>query len=128
MKSDDLIKKIEEIFPGKKPRESILVDLNNICTSLEISGKPITVRNVRDVWGQGSFSTITKYLKLRKVLHAEKAKKFYRDFLDSDSLKEKFAYEREKKKDFNLSSEEAMKLYFSDEKDDETFLNYGFEE
>lgn len=128
MKSDDLIKKIEEIFPRKKPRESILVDLNNICTSLEISGKPITVRNVRDVWGQGSFSTITKYLKLRKVLHAEKAKKFYRDFLDSDSLKEKFAYEREKKKDFNLSSEEAMKLYFSDEKDDETFLNYGFEE
>jgi len=128
MKSDDLIKKIEEIFPRKKPRESILVDLNNICTSLEISGKPITVRNVRDVWGQGSFSTITKYLKLRKVLHAEKAKKFYRDFLDSDSLKEKFAYEREKKKDFNLSAEEAMKLYFSDEKDDETFLNCGFEE
>lgn len=104
-------------FPNKKPRNSILFAIDEICKSLDMAGERITIRRVREILGKGSYSTIGKYLRFRKSAMAFMARECYAGTPMPEFLKERFRLQREvaQSDEFCLSSKEAEKLFFSEE-------------
>jgi hypothetical protein len=118
MYDDQLNKEIKELFPKNTFRESILKDIHEISTSLLSDGQTVTVRNIRKIWGKGSHSTISKYLRLRKAFHNYHLRHMDRgDVLSPSEMKKSFKEDRDnlkklkESKEFKTSSKKAYKSF-----------------
>lgn len=110
----------------RNPRKSLKRSIFSICDAVFNSGQRITVRLVRQQLGNGSHSTISKYIGLWRAEKFSKAKeKVMEDFFKESAevqnrVREKLMIMREK------MSEENLKGFgfesFSDE-DSESFLS-----
>jgi hypothetical protein len=124
MYDEQLNKEIKELFPKNAFRESILKDIHEISTSLLSDGQAVTVRNIREIWGKGSHSTISKYLRLRKAFHNYQLRHMNKgDVLSPNEMKKSFKEDRENLKklkeseEFKTSSKKAYKSFKFDKDD-----------